>query len=191
MTFLYKANATRGMEWARCFAARAPDLPFRLWPDIGDPAQVRYLAVWAPPENIAATFPNLELVFSVGAGSTKFDFSQLPPHVPLIRMCELATSPSSAWAPWETRRSIPCWAGAPTFGVRSANHGGSSRLLARLVPGLSAIQLRKRSVYRPQRPGLRRLARAGIDQRPDHSPRAISRSPARLSAGSNPPNPKP
>ena len=88
MTFLYKANATRGLEWARCFAARAPDLPFRLWPDIGDPAQVRYLAVWAPPENIAATFPNLELVFSVGAGVDQFDFSQLPAHVPLIRMLE-------------------------------------------------------------------------------------------------------
>jgi glyoxylate/hydroxypyruvate reductase len=88
MTFLYKANATRGMEWARCFAARAPDLPFRLWPDIGDPEQVRYLAVWAPPENIAATFRNLEIVFSVGAGVDQFDFSQLPAHVPLIRMLE-------------------------------------------------------------------------------------------------------
>ena len=88
MTFLYKANATRGMEWARCFAARAPDLPFRLWPDIGDAAQVRYLAVWTPPENIAATFRNLELVFSVGAGVDQFDFSRLPPHVPLIRMLE-------------------------------------------------------------------------------------------------------
>ena len=31
-----KANATRGLEWARLFAARAPDLPFRLWPDIGE-----------------------------------------------------------------------------------------------------------------------------------------------------------
>ncbi len=88
MTFLYKANATRGVEWARFFAARAPELPFRLWPDIGDPAEVRYLAVWSPPENIAATFPNLELVFSVGAGVDQFDFSQLPPHVPLIRMLE-------------------------------------------------------------------------------------------------------
>jgi glyoxylate/hydroxypyruvate reductase A len=88
MTFLYKANATRGIEWARFFAARAPELPFRLWPDIGDPTQVRYLAVWMPPENIAATFRNLELVFSVGAGVDQFDFSQLPPHVPLIRMLE-------------------------------------------------------------------------------------------------------
>jgi glyoxylate/hydroxypyruvate reductase A len=88
MTFLYKANATRGLEWARHFAARAPELPFLLWPDVGDPEQVRYLAVWSPPENIAATFRNLELVFSVGAGVDQFDFTQLPPHVPLIRMLE-------------------------------------------------------------------------------------------------------
>lgn len=88
MTFLYKANATRGQEWARCFAARAPELPFRLWPDVGDPARVRYLAAWMPPENIAATFPNLELVFSVGAGVDQFDVSRLPPHIPLIRMLE-------------------------------------------------------------------------------------------------------
>jgi len=88
MAFLYKANATRGLEWAGLFAARAPDLPFRLWPDVGDPAEVRYLAVWAPPENIGANFRNLELVFSVGAGVDQFDFSQLPPNVPLIRMLE-------------------------------------------------------------------------------------------------------
>jgi glyoxylate/hydroxypyruvate reductase len=88
MTFLYKANATRGTEWARYFAARAPNLPFRLWPDFGDPAQVRYLAAWMPPDDIATTFPNLELVFSVGAGVDQFDVSRLPPHVPLIRMLE-------------------------------------------------------------------------------------------------------
>jgi glyoxylate/hydroxypyruvate reductase A len=88
MTFLYKANATRGQEWARFFAARAPELPFRLWPDVGDPARVRYQAAWMPPENIAATFPNLELVFSVGAGVDQFDVSRLPPHIPLIRMLE-------------------------------------------------------------------------------------------------------
>lgn len=67
---------------------RAPNLPFRLWPDVGDPAQVRYLAAWMPPEDMAATFPNLELVFSVGAGVDQFDVSRLPPHIPLIRMLE-------------------------------------------------------------------------------------------------------
>ncbi|UPK31898.1 glyoxylate/hydroxypyruvate reductase A [Bradyrhizobium sp. 186] len=88
MTVLYKANMVRGAEWATLFAERAPDLPFRLWPDIGDPAEVRYLVAWVPPDDIAATFPNLELVFSVGAGVDQFDITKLPPHVPLVRMLE-------------------------------------------------------------------------------------------------------
>ena len=88
MTVLYKANLVRGAEWARFFAERAPGVPFRLWPDMGDPADVRYLVAWQPPDNIAATFPNLELVFSVGAGVDQFDITKLPPHVPLIRMME-------------------------------------------------------------------------------------------------------
>lgn len=88
MTLLYKANAVRGAEWGRHVAALAPDLPFRLWPDVGDPAAVRYLATWVPPDDIASTFPNLELVFSVGAGVDQFDFAKVPDHVPLVRMLE-------------------------------------------------------------------------------------------------------
>ena len=88
MTVLYKANMVRGAEWARFFAERAPHLPFRLWPDIRDPAEVRYLVAWVPPDDIAATFPNLELVFSVGAGVDQFDATKLPPHIPLVRMLE-------------------------------------------------------------------------------------------------------
>ncbi|CCE09623.1 2-ketoacid reductase [Bradyrhizobium sp. STM 3843] len=88
MTFLYKANTERGAEWARFFAARAPELPFRLWPDVGEPKDVRYLAAWMPPEDVGTAFPNLELIFSVGAGADQFDLSKLPPHIPLIRMME-------------------------------------------------------------------------------------------------------
>jgi glyoxylate/hydroxypyruvate reductase A len=88
MAFLYKANAVRGAQWARCFAKAAPDLPFRIWPDVGDPNDVRYFAAWIPPEDIATRFPNLELVFSAGAGVDQFDFAHLPPHVPLVRMLE-------------------------------------------------------------------------------------------------------
>ena len=88
MTLLYKANAVRGAEWGRHLAVLAPELPFRLWPETGDPAEVRYLATWVPPDDIAATFPNLELVFSVGAGVDQFDFTKVPDHVPLVRMLE-------------------------------------------------------------------------------------------------------
>ncbi len=88
MSVLYKANPVRGAEWARHFAALAPDMPFHVWPDQPDPASVRYLATWVPPDDIAGTFPNLELVFSVGAGVDQFDFTKVPAHVPLVRMLE-------------------------------------------------------------------------------------------------------
>lgn len=96
MTVLYKANATRGAVWAKLFAERAPDMPFRVWPDIGDPAEIRYLAAWRPPERIMETFPNLELLFSVGAGVDQFDFSMLPPALPVIRMLEPGIAESMA-----------------------------------------------------------------------------------------------
>src|SRR3569832_233876 len=88
MTFLYRGHPGRGAIWARCFAARAPELPFRIWPDIGDPDAVRYLAVWTPPDDIATTFRNLELLFSIGAGVDQFDLTQVPPHIPLVRMLD-------------------------------------------------------------------------------------------------------
>lgn len=88
MTFLYKADPSRGAIWAKLFAERAPDLPFKLWPDLGDPAQVRYLAAWQPPDDPARTLPNLEVLFSTGAGIDQFDLSSIPAHVPIVRMIE-------------------------------------------------------------------------------------------------------
>jgi glyoxylate/hydroxypyruvate reductase A len=88
MTFLYKADPTRGIEWATLFASQAPDLPFRIWPDVGDPSAVRYLATWVPPDDFVSRFPNLEILFSVGAGVDQFDFASLPPTLPLVRMVE-------------------------------------------------------------------------------------------------------
>src|ERR1700761_6541079 len=91
MTFLYKADTVRGAQWARLFAEKAPDIPFRIWPDgsSGDDAHaVRYLAVWEPPRDLATAFPNLELVFSVGAGIDQFDLSAIPAHLPVVRMIE-------------------------------------------------------------------------------------------------------
>jgi glyoxylate/hydroxypyruvate reductase len=88
MAFVYKADPVRGAEWARLFAARRPDLPFHIWPETGDPASVRYLAAWLPPDDLATRFPNLEVLFSVGAGVDQFDFDALPPGLPVVRMVE-------------------------------------------------------------------------------------------------------
>ncbi|AJX34790.1 2-hydroxyacid dehydrogenase [Burkholderia oklahomensis] len=88
MTFVYKADPARGAQWARLFAEKAPDVPFRLWPDVGDPAAVRYLAAWQPPDDPLRLMPNLEVVFSVGAGVDQFDLSRVPAHLPVVRMIE-------------------------------------------------------------------------------------------------------
>lgn len=87
MTVLYKADPVRGAQWAELFAQRAPELPFRVWPDIGDPAEIRYLVAWQPGD-LAHTLPNLEAVFSVGAGVDQLDLASLPPHLPVVRMIE-------------------------------------------------------------------------------------------------------
>jgi glyoxylate/hydroxypyruvate reductase len=88
MSFVYKADPTRGAEWARHFRERMPELPFHVWPDTGDPSAVRFLAAWEPPAEIASLFPNLELLFSSGAGVDQFDFAALPPGLALVRMVE-------------------------------------------------------------------------------------------------------
>lgn len=87
-TFLYKADPERGRIWAQVFAQAAPGIDFRLWPDIGDPTQVAYLAAWEPPDGIAQRFPNLRVLFSTGAGIDQFDLDALPAEVPLVRMVE-------------------------------------------------------------------------------------------------------
>ena len=88
MTLLYKSEATRGREWRRLLAEKTPDLPFRMWPDVGDPADVRYLAGWIIDATLVQSLPNLEIVFSTGAGVDQIDLKAIPPAIPIVRMVE-------------------------------------------------------------------------------------------------------
>lgn len=88
MAFVYKADPARGAIWRRRFAERMPHIPFHLWPETGDPAAVRFLCAWMPPPDIMGTFPNLEVLFSVGAGVDQLPLDTLPPSLPVVRMIE-------------------------------------------------------------------------------------------------------
>lgn len=88
MCFVYKADPARGALWAERFAQQLPNVPFRIWPDVPDPREVRYLAAWEPPVDLATRFPNLEVLFSTGAGVDQFDLSVIPASLPVVRMVE-------------------------------------------------------------------------------------------------------
>jgi glyoxylate/hydroxypyruvate reductase A len=90
MSFVYKADPKRAATWERLFAQHQPGLPFRTWPEVGDPKDVRFLAAWLPPDDLGATFPNLEVLFSVGAGVDQLQLEHIPRHVQLVRMIEPA-----------------------------------------------------------------------------------------------------
>jgi glyoxylate/hydroxypyruvate reductase len=112
MTFLYKAEPVRGAAWARLFAERRPDLPFRIWPDVGDPAEIRFLAAWQLPEDLAR-FPRLEILFSVGAGVDQLELAALPPDLLVVRMIEPGLTAGMAeyvcWAVLSLQRDMPAY----------------------------------------------------------------------------------
>jgi Phosphoglycerate dehydrogenase and related dehydrogenases len=88
MTLLYTSDPERGRIWRGIFAAEAPDIAFATPDELNDPASIRYLAAWDPSSDLLRTLPNLQALFSVGAGVDQFDLSRLAPHVKLVRMIE-------------------------------------------------------------------------------------------------------
>lgn len=90
MAFVYKADPTRAATWQHLFARHAPDVAFSIWPEVGDAKAVRFLAAWLPPDDLASTFPNLEVLFSTGAGVDQLNLDRIPGHVKLVRMIEPA-----------------------------------------------------------------------------------------------------
>lgn len=85
---LYIGRADRGEAWARITEAEAPDLDFRIFPEMGQAAEITYLAAWKIPPGLFGQLPNLRAVFSVGAGVDQLDVASIPAELPLVRMIE-------------------------------------------------------------------------------------------------------
>ncbi len=78
-------------QWLPALRAAMPALEVRVWPEIGDPAEVDYAIVWKPPAGMLAALPNLKVIYSLGAGiDAMLRDPTLPADVPLVRMVDLS-----------------------------------------------------------------------------------------------------
>ncbi len=74
-------------EWRAQFRVFAPELDVVGWQEDPDPASVDYALVWAPDAGRLATFSNLKLIISAGAGVDHILADpSLPRHLRIARM---------------------------------------------------------------------------------------------------------
>ena len=87
MAVLFLSDAARAEVFRAAFARALPDVAFHIG-QVPDPGAVRWIVTWTAPQDLARTWPNLRLIFSIGAGVDQFDQSRIPPHVGIVRMLE-------------------------------------------------------------------------------------------------------
>src|SRR6266478_780909 len=74
-------------RWKKRFDEVCKDRAVFLWPDAAlDPADVHYAAVWKPAPGELAAFPNLRVIFNLGAGVDALMADSSLPKVPLVRV---------------------------------------------------------------------------------------------------------
>ncbi len=88
MTLLIIAPSADPEWWRREFKRAAPALKVRIWPDVGDPADIRYALAWQPPAGELAKLPNLKAILSMGAGIDHLLADPALPRVPLTRVVD-------------------------------------------------------------------------------------------------------
>ena len=74
-------------RWKSRFVEVCKDRRVLLLPDAAfDPAEVHYAAVWKPAQGELAAFPNLRVIFNLGAGVDALMADSSLPNVPLVRV---------------------------------------------------------------------------------------------------------
>lgn len=72
--------------WRRTFKEQLPDLEIRIWPDVGEPSEIDYLAFMRPDFDLLPDFPNLKAMFTRSAGVDSFINHPRVPKVPLSKV---------------------------------------------------------------------------------------------------------
>ena len=90
MTILFVADDVvgDGEGWRKALGARLPDMPFRVAPDIGDPAEIEIALCFRAPPGTFRGMTNLKAILATGAGvDGLFEDPELP-DVPIARIVD-------------------------------------------------------------------------------------------------------
>lgn len=124
-TILHTGDPERGRLWQEIVSREMPDVDFRCWPDAGDMSEIRHLIAWTLDADMVAQLPNLEILYSIGAGVDQLDLSLLPPHVRVVRMIESGiTNTMAEYVSMSTlalHRDLPLYAARQRSGVWKAD----------------------------------------------------------------------
>lgn len=85
---LIASGPWRPDDWAVPFRREEPHRPLMIYPEVGDPAAVRYLLAWRPPAEAFRGLDNLEVIFSLGAGVDHIVHVPNLPDVPVVRLID-------------------------------------------------------------------------------------------------------
>jgi glyoxylate/hydroxypyruvate reductase len=85
--FLFVTPTWDGESWAKHMRNAMPSRSVRVWPEMGDVADVHYVAAWLPPADVVRSLPNLKVIFSLGAGvDAILSDPSLPKDKPIVRV---------------------------------------------------------------------------------------------------------
>ncbi len=86
---LYACPTVPAEIWVPDFARCLPEIELRIWPEIGEPAEIDYVFAWHPPAGLFSRLTGLQVIFSLGAGvESLLANPEIPAALPLIRMVD-------------------------------------------------------------------------------------------------------
>ena len=83
---LFHSRFDDPVAWRAALQGALPGLDVRVFPDVGNPADIRYALVWKPPAGFFAPLTRLQLVINLGAGVDTLLGRDDLPDLPVTRL---------------------------------------------------------------------------------------------------------
>jgi len=88
MSLLVISTSAMAKDYYKALRAAAQNRDIRLWPEMGNAADVTHALAWKAPEGALAKLPSLKLIVSVGAGVDHLFADPTLPDVPIVRFVD-------------------------------------------------------------------------------------------------------